>query len=113
MKAKELEIINQRKYAYLFQQLSSRGWRTREPRVFDVPVEKPRAVRQIAEIIYGNPIRYRKLAEDVALPDSFVRSVIEAYSSKRPEMDVQTETHQLRDSKADVIAFKQTEKLLS
>ena len=47
-----------------------------------------------------------------ALPESLVRSIIEAYSSKRPEMDTPTETNQLKDSKADVIAFKQTKKLL-
>jgi Zn-dependent peptidase ImmA (M78 family)/transcriptional regulator with XRE-family HTH domain len=105
VRAKELEIINQRKYAYLFQQLSARGWRTREPRMFDIPIEKPRAVRQIAEIVYGNPIRYKRLAEDVAMPESFIRSIIEAHTTKNPELDIAKPHHQ-KEAKAEVVAFK-------
>jgi hypothetical protein len=33
-----------------------RGWRTREP--VAVPVERPRALRQLAELLYGVPIDY-------------------------------------------------------
>src|SRR5260370_31893651 len=88
MRARKLEIIKQRKYAQLFQQLSARGWRMREPRMFDVPVEKPRAVRQIAEMVYGNPIRYQKLAEDVGMPENFVRAIIESRATKVPEQSI-------------------------
>lgn len=101
MRARELEIINQRKYTYLFQQLSARGWRTREPRMFDVAVEKPRAVRQIAEMVYGNPIRYKKLAEDVGMPENFVRAIIEAHATKVPEQ-LTTETEK---PKAQIVEF--------
>jgi len=85
VRAKELEIINQRKYTYLFQKLSARGWRMREPRMYDVPVEQPRALRQVAEIVYGLPIHYKKLAEDVAMPEPFVRSIVEAHAKKKAE----------------------------
>jgi Zn-dependent peptidase ImmA (M78 family) len=101
MRARKLEIIKQRKYAQLFQQLSARGWRMREPRMFDVPVEKPRAVRQIAEMVYGNPIRYQKLAEDVGMPENFVRAIIESHATKVPEQSIK-ETEKPR---AEIVEF--------
>jgi Zn-dependent peptidase ImmA (M78 family) len=101
LRARDLEIIKQRKYMELFQQLSARGWRTREPRMFDVAVEKPRAVRQIAEIVYGEPIRYKKLAEDVGMRENFVRAIIEAHSRKVPEQL----TAETEKPKAQVVEF--------
>jgi Zn-dependent peptidase ImmA (M78 family)/DNA-binding XRE family transcriptional regulator len=109
-RSRELEIINARKYTYLFQQLSARGWRMREPRMFDVPVEKPRLMRQIAEIVYGNQIRYKKLAEDVGMPENLVRSIIEAHAKRTPEAS----PHSVMPApgspkpKADIVQFKRT-----
>lgn len=91
--ARDLEIITDRKYTYLFQQLSRRGWRNREPRMFDVPLEKPRAVRQVAEMIYGTPIRYKKLAEDVSMPEPLVRMIIEAHATKKGEPETPQESN--------------------
>jgi Zn-dependent peptidase ImmA (M78 family)/DNA-binding XRE family transcriptional regulator len=113
MRAKELGIINQRKYTYLFQQLSARGWRTREPRMFDVPVEKPRAVRQIAEMVYGNPIRYKKLAEDVGMPENLVRSIIEAHATRVPEQSAQARSEQNHKPRAGVVSFRRSKTLVS
>jgi Zn-dependent peptidase ImmA (M78 family)/DNA-binding XRE family transcriptional regulator len=101
VRARELEIIKQRRYAQLFQQLSARGWRTREPRMFDVPIEKPRAMRQIAEMVYGNPIRYSQLAEDVGMPEQFVRTIIEAHARNVPDPFVQD----IQKRKGEVLTF--------
>jgi len=103
MRARELEIINQRKYTYLFQQLSARGWRMREPRMYDVPLEKPRLVRQIAEMVYGNPVRYKKIAGDLGMPEHLVRGIIEAHATKitaLPEVPPKP--------KADVVTFSRS-----
>jgi Zn-dependent peptidase ImmA (M78 family)/transcriptional regulator with XRE-family HTH domain len=114
VRAKELEIVNQRKYTYLFQQLSARGWRMREPRMFDVPVEKPRAVRQIAEAVYGLPIRYKKLAEDVGMPEEFVKSIIEAHATKVPDPPVQTGFEKGNErTKGAILPFGRTKVLVS
>jgi Zn-dependent peptidase ImmA (M78 family)/transcriptional regulator with XRE-family HTH domain len=77
MRAAQLEVISDRQQRYLFQQLSQRGWRTREPENLDVPIEKPRAVRKMIELLYGNPPDVRRLAADVALPADLLRHVIE------------------------------------
>jgi Zn-dependent peptidase ImmA (M78 family)/DNA-binding XRE family transcriptional regulator len=80
MRAFEVSIITNRQKRYLFQQLSARGWRTREPPALDVPIERPRALRQMAELLYGVPIDYGRLAKDVHLPQELLRDVMEAHA---------------------------------
>lgn len=107
VRAKELGIINQRKYAHLFQQLSARGWRMREPRMYDVPTEKPRGVRQVAEMVYGSPIRYQKIAEDTGVPENLVRSIVEAHATRTGQPESLTTSHDNGAStKEKVVAFK-------
>jgi Zn-dependent peptidase ImmA (M78 family)/transcriptional regulator with XRE-family HTH domain len=81
MRAAQLEILTERQQRYLFQQLSQRGWRTREPANLDVPVEKPRAVRKMIELLYGNPPDMRRLAADVALPSDLLRHAVDGGAS--------------------------------
>ena len=49
-RARDLGIITERRYRHLFTQIGKRGWRTVEPG--DVPVERPRLFRQMAEMVY-------------------------------------------------------------
>jgi Zn-dependent peptidase ImmA (M78 family) len=79
-RAKDLNIITDRQYRYLFEQLSSLGWRTIEP--ISIEPEKPRAIRQMAEMLYGDPIDYRALANDMALTPEFVREALSHYAPK-------------------------------
>jgi Zn-dependent peptidase ImmA (M78 family) len=106
--ARALGIITERKYTYLFQQLSRRGWRNREPRMFDVPLEKPRALRQVAEMVYGNPIRYKKIAEDVRMPETLIRGIIEAHATRTA-----TPVEEVSKPKADVVQFSRSKSLVS
>jgi Zn-dependent peptidase ImmA (M78 family)/transcriptional regulator with XRE-family HTH domain len=78
----ELEIISRRQYGYLFEQISARGWRLREPANLDVPIERPRGLRKMAELLYGLPINFGKLARELDLPTSLVRTVLEAHAEK-------------------------------
>ena len=77
----------------------------REPRMFDVPVEKPRAVRQIAEMVYGNPIRYKRLAADVGIPENLVRAIIEAHATKVPDKILPGKPEETQKQKARVVLF--------
>jgi Zn-dependent peptidase ImmA (M78 family)/DNA-binding XRE family transcriptional regulator len=79
-RAKELEIITERQYTYLNHLLSAKGWKTEEPGKI-IP-EKPRAIRLIAEKLYGVPINYQKLANDVNLTPQFIRQVFNLYLGK-------------------------------
>ncbi len=78
-RSRDLEIITERQYKYLFQKLSKLGWRKNEPANLAIPVEKPRAIRQMAELLYGKPIDSRRLAEDTKLTEQFVKEIMGAY----------------------------------
>jgi Zn-dependent peptidase ImmA (M78 family)/DNA-binding XRE family transcriptional regulator len=79
-RAKDLDIITDRQYRYLFEQLSSLGWRTSEP--VSIETEKPRAIRQMAEMLYGNPIDYRAMANDMAVTPEFIREAMSQYAQR-------------------------------
>jgi Zn-dependent peptidase ImmA (M78 family)/transcriptional regulator with XRE-family HTH domain len=79
-RAYEMDIITERQYKYLFKQLTERGWRTNEP--IALQVEKPRALRQMAEIVYGNPINYQRLAHDLDMHPHFVKRILGAFASR-------------------------------
>jgi Zn-dependent peptidase ImmA (M78 family) len=82
VRAHELELITQRKYRTLFQRLSAKGWRTHEPLSNRVPLERPRAFRQIAELIYGRRLDYTKIARDVRYPEAFLKELMEAHAGR-------------------------------
>ena len=78
-RAFDLNIINQWQKQRLFEQIGAKGWRTREPENLDIPTEKPRALRQMAEIAYGRPIDYTRLAAESQLTLEMVREIVEGY----------------------------------
>lgn len=81
-RARELEIITPRQLTYLRKQLSKRGWHRNEPPNLAVSIEKPRAVRKMAELLYGSPIDYKRLASDTNLTEQFVKEIIEAHADQ-------------------------------
>ncbi|MFI5093525.1 MAG: helix-turn-helix domain-containing protein [Candidatus Acidiferrales bacterium] len=80
-----LSIISERQYKYLFEEIGAKGWRLREPKNLDIPVEKPRALRQIAEIAYGHPINYARLAEESQLTVEMVKQIMAGYDEPLAE----------------------------
>src|SRR6266851_1068432 len=84
VRAHELEIITDRQYKYLFKQLVDHGWRIQEP--IALKVEKPRALRQMAEIVYGKlgePVNYQRLARDVDMHPHFVKRLVDIYATRQ------------------------------
>ncbi len=57
-RARSLNVITDRQYRYLFEQLSARGWRKREPENLDLPHEKPQALRKMVETLFGDAEEY-------------------------------------------------------
>jgi Zn-dependent peptidase ImmA (M78 family)/transcriptional regulator with XRE-family HTH domain len=76
-RARELRILTERQYKAAYKQIVSFGWRVKEP----VPLqpERPRAFRQMAELLYGKPIDAARLAEDLHFKIDFARDFIEQY----------------------------------
>jgi hypothetical protein len=80
-RAHELGIIADRQYRYLFEQVSIRGWRTREPENLDIPVEKPRTLRKIVELLpFGNNLSH--LAAELHLNVENVEEILNVYDGK-------------------------------
>jgi hypothetical protein len=84
-RARDLGIITQRQYAYLFEQIGARGWRLREPPHLDIPVEKPRLVRKMAEELYPAPdggIDCTRLAAETELSVPRLKDVLDVHASR-------------------------------
>jgi Zn-dependent peptidase ImmA (M78 family)/transcriptional regulator with XRE-family HTH domain len=79
LRARELGLIKRRAYDRMVRELAP--WRISEPSVFDIPVEKPRALRQMAEVLYGIEIDFPRMATDFGLSETFVREVLQRYTS--------------------------------
>lgn len=77
MRCRSLGLLSERQYRYLFERIGRLGWRRREPPELDVPVERPRALRQMAEMLYGDPIDVKRLAARLNLSPSFVSELLQ------------------------------------
>jgi Zn-dependent peptidase ImmA (M78 family) len=87
-RAHDLGIIANRQYRYLFEQISARGWRTNEPSNLAIPQERPRALRKMAEVVYGDPIDYGRLSSDACLSVSYLKDLMDGYAGA-PTPDMQ------------------------
>ena len=79
-RAYDLHLVAERQYRYLFEQVAIKGWRIKEPPNLDVPIEKPRGLRQMAELIYGRQIDYERMAADLHLSPAFLRQALQEYA---------------------------------
>src|SRR6185437_12290831 len=87
-RAYELNIVTKRQYHYLSHQMSALGYKTREPKNVDVPVEKPRLLRKMAEIIYGNPINFDRFSADTKISASELRTILRDYQEAKEYMPI-------------------------
>jgi Zn-dependent peptidase ImmA (M78 family)/transcriptional regulator with XRE-family HTH domain len=83
-RAKDLELVTDRQYRYLSEQLGKRGWRTQEP--IDLAPEKPRLLRQLAEREYGSPVDVQRMSLDLKMSARRVRDILNACEPKRSAM---------------------------
>jgi Zn-dependent peptidase ImmA (M78 family)/transcriptional regulator with XRE-family HTH domain len=87
-RAFDLSLISKRQYHYLFHQLSALGMKTREPQALDIPMERPRLLRKMIEIVYGNPIDYPALCKDTQVSAQEIRRVLMDYEGAAGEKTV-------------------------
>jgi Zn-dependent peptidase ImmA (M78 family)/DNA-binding XRE family transcriptional regulator len=96
MRAKGLGIITPGQASYLFKQFAARGWRTHEP--VELVPEKPRALRKMAELLYGSPIDAQRVAADTALPVRLVQDILDVHAGieDMPQRPVSQSTNVVR-----------------
>jgi Zn-dependent peptidase ImmA (M78 family)/DNA-binding XRE family transcriptional regulator len=103
MRAHTLGIIDDGQLRYLYAQLSKLGWRKREPEMLDVPVERPRAFKKMAELLYGTPVDCRRLATALSLSPGLVREILDVHAEAREWAGAGAKT---KTDPARVLGFK-------
>jgi Zn-dependent peptidase ImmA (M78 family)/DNA-binding XRE family transcriptional regulator len=99
-RAKDLDLIGDRQYRYLFEQIGARGWRKTEPN--SLPAEKPRALREMAEVVYGKPPNFARMCRDTGVGINRLRSILDVHASRSGE----THAPPRGEKKAKVITLR-------
>jgi Zn-dependent peptidase ImmA (M78 family)/DNA-binding XRE family transcriptional regulator len=92
-RAYKLKIIKLEQRKYLWKQMNLRGWKVREPENLDLEPERPRALRKMAELLYGNKdgsINYKRLARDTSMSVNLVAQVLDVHSPHQPARSPQS-----------------------
>jgi Zn-dependent peptidase ImmA (M78 family)/DNA-binding XRE family transcriptional regulator len=76
MRAASLTLITRNQHRYLIQEIRAKGWDMSEPGDEQAPHAKPRIVRKMAEMLYGNPVDLGKLSKDSGLSVRMLRDVL-------------------------------------
>lgn len=77
-RANTLEIISDRQRTHLQKQLTTMELRKDEPGT--VKPERPRALRQLVEMVYGNPINYTRLSHDIGHHPHVLKNFFDVYA---------------------------------
>ncbi len=96
-RARELQVITERQYRYLMQQISVRGWRVREPEFTAISIEKPRAIRKMLEAAFGSQAKTENMAEMLNLSKEFLIDVLSEFAAA-PSSQVEKEMSPARSS---------------
>lgn len=80
IRAHHLGLVSDRRYRTLYQQIGAKGWRTSEPMA--LVAERPRALRKMIELLYGESIDFKRLAKDVAVDALLLRRIVQVHASK-------------------------------
>lgn len=99
-RAYELNIITIDQRKYLWRQMNIKKWKLREPENLDIEPEKPRALKRMAELRYGDKdgeINLQNLSRDTSLPVWLIAQVLDIHATygEKPA-PAQTEFGQLR-----------------
>lgn len=79
-RAKELKLVSKRNHDRLIFELAP--FRKEEPACFKIPVEQPRGLRQMAELLYGPTLVMTDLEQTLALAGAFIGDVLGRYASE-------------------------------
>lgn len=83
-RAYDLNVITERQYRYLFEQMTHRGWRNREPTNLDIGVEVPHMFRQMVGTLYGEPNNIPRYASDMHVTIQIANEIINAFGGSLP-----------------------------
>lgn len=82
MRAADLEIISPKQARTLHQQIMALKLNRNEPSGIQIPPEKPRAFKKMAEVLHSIPINHGQIARYANAPVSLVREVMNAHADR-------------------------------
>jgi hypothetical protein len=69
-------LLTPRQQRYLFQQMNAKGWLQREPAELDVPIEAPRGLRKMAQLLFN--LDSQAFARETLLPEGLAAKIVES-----------------------------------
>lgn len=78
-RCRELGVIDQDRAISMYKQISARGWNRREPGF--VSIEKPRALRKMAELAYGAGPNVSLMAREAGWSEAMVARVLACHAT--------------------------------
>jgi Zn-dependent peptidase ImmA (M78 family)/DNA-binding XRE family transcriptional regulator len=78
-RAYDLRIIAEHQYKYLNMKIREMGWRKEEPGSGHLNLEKPRVLRKLVEMFYGNDLR--RLADEMSFSRPLVEAIVGAHAT--------------------------------
>jgi Zn-dependent peptidase ImmA (M78 family)/DNA-binding XRE family transcriptional regulator len=82
LRARDLRIISKRRTQHLFRLLARAGTGVVEPAEYDIPIEKPRTLRKMMEVVYGNPVDPRRVAADFDISAQLAAAIIGVHAER-------------------------------
>jgi Zn-dependent peptidase ImmA (M78 family)/transcriptional regulator with XRE-family HTH domain len=80
IKARSLGFMTDHEVSGMWAQLTRLGWRKREPQELDVPAERPRALRRLMELLYGEAVDLRKASSELNYKPRFLAELLAHYA---------------------------------
>jgi len=81
LRARDIGNLSKRNFGRLIIEMAP--FRIKEPTEFDVPLEQPRMLRQMAEILYAPTEEIEKLSSQLAFHEEFVADTLNRYASRQ------------------------------
>lgn len=81
-RARDLEVISDRQYRYIMQQMGIKGWRTEEPSFGQQVIEMPRVLTKLTEVTVGSNPNMQKMSVDFNISKDFLVSVLKMCSTQ-------------------------------
>jgi Zn-dependent peptidase ImmA (M78 family)/DNA-binding XRE family transcriptional regulator len=82
-RASDLELITPNQYRYLNQQIRVNGWTEAEPGDERIVQPRPRLMRKMAELQYGNPVDVGRISEETGIPRRLLAELLGIEDSKK------------------------------
>lgn len=75
-RAKDLGYVTANQYRYLNQQIRMNGWARAEPGDDGIPQQKPRLLRKMAALLYGEPIDFKEISVETGVSEDLLSDIL-------------------------------------